>query len=152
MSLKLFACGDIVNSKSEKDFCDENLKNIIENSDISICNYEASIYTKNMQPIPKAGPHVYQAKESIEYLKQSGFNIVSMANNHIYDYGQSALENTINELNKNGIDYIGAGLDFDSAYVTKTIEKNGIKVGLLAGCENEFGCLYEKQNRASKQS
>jgi poly-gamma-glutamate synthesis protein (capsule biosynthesis protein) len=147
MSLKLFACGDIVNSKSKKDFCDENLKNIIKNSDISICNFEAPIYTKDIQPIPKAGPHVYQTKESVKYLKQNGFNIVSLANNHIYDYGQSALKNTINELDKNSIDYIGAGINFDTAYTAKIIEKNGIKIGLLAGCENEFGCLYEDQNR-----
>jgi poly-gamma-glutamate synthesis protein (capsule biosynthesis protein) len=147
MTLKLFACGDIVNSKSKKDFCDEKLQNIIKNSDISICNFEAPIKIKDMQAIPKAGPHVYQSKDSIKYLKNIGFNIVSMANDHIYDYTQSALESTVNELDKNSIDYIGAGVDFNSAYATKIIKKNGIKIGLLAGCENEFGCLYEKQNR-----
>jgi len=147
MRLKLFACGDIVNYKSQRNFCDKNLKNIIQNSDISICNFEAPIFTEGMQPIKKAGPHIYQAKESIKYLKESGFNIVSIANNHIYDYGQKGLEKTIEELDKNNIDYIGAGADFNSAYSIKIIEKNGIKTGLIAGCENEFGCLYEEQNR-----
>lgn len=147
MSIKFFACGDIVNLTAKKDFIDEALKTIIQNSDISICNFEAPIETANMKAIKKAGSHVYQSSKSIEYIKNSGFDMVSLANNHIYDYGQEALENTIDELKKYSIDFIGAGVNFDEAYTTKTIEKNGIKIGLIAGCENEFGCLYENQNR-----
>jgi hypothetical protein len=145
--------GAHVNAKININWCDsEDIEkngayDIIQNSDISICNFEAPIFTEGMQPIKKAGPHIYQAKESIKYLKESGFNIVSIANNHIYDYGQKGLEKTIEELDKNNIDYIGAGADFNSAYSIKIIEKNGIKTGLIAGCENEFGCLYEEQNR-----
>jgi len=147
MSIKLFACGDIVNTRSKKNFVNEELKDIIQKADISICNFEAPIETKGMKPIKKAGPHVYQSKESIEYLRNVGFNYVSLANNHIYDYGQEALENTIKELKKYDIDFVGAGIDFDEAYSTKIIEKNGIKIGLLSACENEFGCLYEKKMR-----
>lgn len=147
MSLKLFACGDIVNSTAKKDFVNSELKSIIKNSDISICNFEAPINIKGMNPINKAGPHVYQSKESIQYLSEVGFDTVSLANNHIYDYGQAAFENTLIELQKYDIDFVGAGVCFDEAYTTKVIEKNGIKIGLIAGCENEFGCSYENQNR-----
>jgi len=118
VTLKLFACGDIVNLRSKKDFVDEKIKNLIQSSDISICNFEAPIETNNMKAIKKAGPHVYQSKKSIEYLSEAGFNMVSLANNHIYDYGQESLDNTIVELNKYNIDIIGAGVDFDSAYET----------------------------------
>ena len=147
MTLKLFACGDIVNLRSKKDFIDEKIKNLIQSSDISICNFEAPIETNNMKAIKKAGPHVYQSKKSIEYLSEAGFNMVSLANNHIYDYGQESLDNTIVELNKYNIDIIGAGFDFDSAYETKIMDKNGIRIGVIAAAENEFGCLYENQNR-----
>ena len=147
MTFKLFACGDIVNLTSKKDFIDDSLKDIVVNSDIAICNFEAPIETKDMKAIKKAGPHVFQSKKSIEYLKDVGFDIVTLANNHIYDYGQKSLENTIDKLKKNHIDFVGAGVDFEEAYQTKIIEKNGIKIGLLACAENEFGCLYEEQNR-----
>jgi len=147
MSLKLFACGDIVNFTSKRDFIDDGLKAKIQDSDIAICNFEAPIKCDEMKAIKKAGPHVYQSRESIGYLKNVGFNFVSLANNHIYDYGQEALEETINELKKFEIDFVGGGVDFKEAYQTKIIDKNGIKIGLLAGCENEFGCLYEEQIR-----
>lgn len=147
MSLKLFACGDFVNFNAKSDFVDERLKNIIHSSDISICNFEAPIKHSGMKGIKKAGPHVYQSKESVQYLKDVGFDFVSLANNHIYDYGQKGLEETIKELKNFDIDFIGGGVDFEEAYKTTIIEKNGIKIGLLAACENEFGCLYEEQNR-----
>ena len=147
MKLKLFACGDIVNFTSKKDFVDNSLKDVIQSCDVSICNFEAPIKTKGMKSIKKVGPHIYQSTNSIEYLKNVGFNIVSLANNHIYDYGQKALENTINEFKNNNIDFVGAGICFDEAYQPKIIEKNGIKIAILSCAENEFGCLYEKQNR-----
>ena len=77
MSLKLFACGDVVNYTAKRDFIDENIKNIIKNSDVAICNFEAPIKTDNITPIKKAGPHIYQSKESVKYLKEVGFNFVS---------------------------------------------------------------------------
>lgn len=147
MTLKLFACGDIVNFTAKQDFLDNKLTQIIQNSDIAICNFEAPIVHENMKPIQKAGPHVYQSKESVQYLKDVGFNFVSLANNHIYDYGQKGIEETIKELKKYDLEFIGGGATFEEAYKTTIIEKNGLKIGLLAGCENEFGCLYEEQNR-----
>ena len=147
MNFKLFACGDVVNFSAKKDFMDNTLTKIIQNSDIAICNFEAPIFYQDMKPIKKAGPHVYQSKESVQYLRDVGFDFVSLANNHIYDYGQKGIEETIKELKKFDIDFIGGGATFEEAYKTTIIEKNGIKIGLLAGCENEFGCLYEKQNR-----
>lgn len=147
MSVNLFACGDVVNFKAKSDFVDNKLTQIIQNSDIAICNFEAPIVHENMKPIKKAGPHVYQSKESVQHLKGVGFNFVSLANNHIYDYGQKGISDTVQELKKFDIDFIGGGVDFEEAYKTTIIEKNSIKIGLLAGCENEFGCLYEEQNR-----
>ena len=147
MTLKLFASGDVVNFNGKNDFVDYKLREVIQTADIAICNFEAPIKHKDMKPIKKAGPHLYQSKESVEYLKDVGFNMVSLANNHIYDYGQEALENTIKELEKYNISFVGGGATYDSAYEIKITEKNGIKIALLAACENEFGCLYEEQNR-----
>lgn len=145
--IKLFACGDVVNFSNNENFVDEKIKNKIGSCDFSICNFEAPIEIDNMAPINKAGPHIFQSKNSIKYLKDVGFNIVSLANNHIYDFGQDALNATINELNNNNIDYIGAGSNFDRAYEVNIISKESMKIGLVAACENEFGCLYEEQNR-----
>lgn len=147
MSVKLIACGDIVNFTAKSDFIDVKLVKMIQNADMAICNFEAPIKHEGMMPIKKAGPHVYQAKEAIKCLRNVGFNYVSLANNHIYDYGQRGLQETINELEKNSIGYIGAGVDFEEAYCTKILHQGDLKIGLMSAAENEFGCLYEEQKR-----
>lgn len=147
MRTKIFTCGDIVNKSANRNFVDKNLTKIINECDISICNFEAPIENVDMQPIKKAGPHVYQSKESVAFLKEIGFNILSLANNHIYDYGDNSLSATINEIKTNNLEYIGAGLNFNEAYSTKIIKKNGVKFGLMSACEAEFGSLLEDENR-----
>lgn len=143
MSCKFFICGDIINTLGKKDFVDEKLKTIIDESDVSICNLEAPISFKEMKPIKKIGPNISQHESVISTLSNSGFNFVSIANNHIYDYGQEGLVSTLDALQKHKLGYVGGGVDFDEAYNVKIIDQNGVKVGLIAACENEFGCLYE---------
>ncbi len=147
MSLKLFACGDYVNLTAKKDFVDDRLRKKIQSCEIAICNFESPIFHQNMKPIKKVGPHIYQSKNSIKYLKDAGFNFISLANNHIYDFGEKGIEETIKELKNFNIEFVGGGATFEEAYKPKIIEKNDIKIGLIAACENEFGCLYEEQNR-----
>lgn len=143
MSIKLFACGDVVNFTNNQAWLSADLLQAIKACDFAIANFEAPIETPHMQPIAKAGPHVYQSAKSIVYLKQAGFTHVSLANNHIYDYGERAFKNTLSKLNKNGLDYVGAGESFAESYQPRILEKGGVKIGLLAACENEFGCHYD---------
>jgi poly-gamma-glutamate synthesis protein (capsule biosynthesis protein) len=146
MSIKIFACGDIVNTTANQNFVNGELKSTIQQADISIGNFEAPIKT-NSQPIPKAGPNISQSKESIKYLKEVGFNVCSLANNHIYDFGERGLHATIEEIKNVNLEYIGAGLNFKSAYQERIFDIQNTKIGLIAACESEFGCLNEDESR-----
>jgi len=143
MKLNLFACGDIFNATKSNNFITSELQEIISNADISMCNFEAPIEHTGMKSIPKVGPHLFQSEDTIEYLQSIGFNIVSLANNHIYDFGSNGIIETINKLKLNRITYIGAGINFEEAYKTQIIIKNGLKIGFISACENQFGCLYD---------
>lgn len=143
MSIKLFACGDVVNFTNNQAWLSEEFQQVIKNCDFAVANFEAPIDTLNMQPIAKASPHLYQSSYSIDYLKQAGFTHVSLANNHIYDYGERAFKNTLSKLNKNGLVFVGAGESFAESYQPRILEKSGVKIGLLAACENEFGCHFD---------
>ncbi len=54
--------------------------------------------------------------ETINGLVFAGFDVLSMANNHIFDYGREAMEDTFLRLKKAGIDYVGAGFNEKEAY------------------------------------
>jgi poly-gamma-glutamate synthesis protein (capsule biosynthesis protein) len=146
MGLKIFACGDIVNTTAKKDFIDEALSKVIKSCDIAIGNFEAPICVDEYNKISKIGPSLCQPRESVEIMRQAGFTYLSLANNHIYDYGKAGLRETISELKKYDIGFIGAGTTFEDAYHVCIIERKGIKIGLVAAGENGFGCLDEKMS------
>jgi len=76
--------------------------------------------------------------KTIEGLTFAGFDILSVANNHIFDYGRQALEDTFFRLKEVGIDYAGGGFDTEEAYspiireIKETGETKGTKIGFLA--------------------
>lgn len=72
----------------------------------------------------------------------------SLADNHIYDYGNSDLKATIGDFKKYNIKYLGASLNFENAYKPEIIKIKDTKVGFLAFCEAEFGSLTEDENRS----
>ena len=55
-------------------------------------------------------------------LKNAGFNVVSIANNHMFDYQGVALQDTMANLQKAGIDYVGAGNNETEAFSLKIKE------------------------------
>jgi len=70
--------------------------------------------------------------KAVEGLKYAGFDILSVANNHIFDYGREALEDTFKRLKEAGIEYVGGGFDEKEAYSPLIKEINGTKIGFLA--------------------
>jgi poly-gamma-glutamate synthesis protein (capsule biosynthesis protein) len=106
-----------------QDFCQE--------TDIFFANLETPLSTKGEIYIEKTftfrtNPQVIQT------ITTGGINVVSLANNHIMDYGPEALFETIELLEKHKIHYTGAGSNLATARTPTIIEKKGIKVAFLA--------------------
>jgi len=72
-------------------------------------------------------------------LVEQGFHAVATANNHILDYGVPGFCETIAELDKQGVQHVGAGMTRDKAYQPLIITLNGITVGIVNGCESHNG-------------
>lgn len=65
-------------------------------------------------------------------LKYLGIDVVSLANNHVFDLGENGLVNTINLLDSLGIKYCGAGLNKELASQPAVIDKGGKTFAFLA--------------------
>jgi len=70
--------------------------------------------------------------EAIEGIKYAGFNLMNLANNHILDYYERGLFDTMDILDKNGIKYAGAGRNLEEARKPAIMEVKSMKVGMLA--------------------
>ncbi len=106
-----------------------NIASYLQEADIVFANLEGpisergkrvgSIYSFRMQP------------ESADSLDWAGFNVISLANNHMFDYQSVALQDTMTAFKERGITYIGAGFNRDDAFSLKIREVAGTRIGFL---------------------
>ncbi len=116
---------------------DQELLDMIEKADYRIFNLELP-FIEQGKPIIKAGPNLKCSPSVIKGIKQLKVNLVTLANNHILDYGEEGLYSTIKLLNKNNISYVGVGDNRKQAKQGKIISVSGKKIGVYACAENEF--------------
>ena len=107
------------------------------NRDLVIANLECPL-TSETQGIKKSGPNLKAQPRSVELLKYLNVNVAALANNHILDYGEPGLNETINILADNSISWVGAELNLEKARKPFIQTINGIRICLLNVCEREF--------------
>lgn len=130
--------GRILEAKGT-DLAYRNLKEVFDRSDILFGNLECPISDRGRKILGKE--ICLRAKpEMIEVLEKPGFNIVSLANNHILDYDTEALLDTFDILKENNIGYIGAGKDIEEARKPYIIKAKGKTFAFLG--YNEFAHIY----------
>lgn len=76
---------------------------------------------------------VYSLDEDAERVKKLRIDIVTLANNHIYDQGEEGLKNTICHLDRMGIKHCGAGMTLAEAKKPAVVEKEGKTLAFI-GC------------------
>lgn len=137
----IFACGDIVNYENESGhLCSNDLEKLIKSADYAVCNFEAPVSGFG-RPIPKSGPNLSQSACTISGLKEQGFDLLLLANNHIYDYGPEGLSATLSAAHQEGLETVGAGIDFYSAYRPLIKKIADIEIGIINACEAQFGVI-----------
>lgn len=109
-------------------------------ADFSILNLE-NIFGKKEEhtPILKSGPNLISDEQSVEVIDALKPTVVGLANNHGRDFGEAPMLATKDLLLKKGYQVIGAGKNIEEAYQPAILEKDGVKVAIIAVCENEFG-------------
>jgi poly-gamma-glutamate capsule biosynthesis protein CapA/YwtB (metallophosphatase superfamily) len=110
----------------------DNVSSILKQGDVVFANLESPL-TGSTHSLDSKRKIVLKAKpEAVSALTSAGFNLVSIANNHMMDYYETGLFDTMSILNANHILFAGGGKNIDEARKPAIIEKNGLKIGLLA--------------------
>lgn len=74
---------------------------------------------------------------AVSYLDDLGADVAVLANNHIYDFGQVGLCDTLDTLKEAGLPYVGAGEDLKEASSPLYFIVNDMKIGLVAATQIE---------------
>lgn len=109
---KVFENADFL---KEPDLMFANLEGPVSNRGANV----GSIYSFRFDPV------------IFSVLKDVGFDVLSMANNHIGDWGRLALEDTITLGREQGFEMVGGGFGYEDAKKPEIHEVNGLKVGYV---------------------
>ena len=99
--------------------------------DIRFGNCEAP-YTEAPHLAPTAGAALTPHPSNLQGLKAAGFDVMSLANNHVVDAGHEAMLETADRLRDLGIAVCGAGRDLAEARRPAIVRSGGVSVGFLA--------------------
>ena len=112
------------------------LLQIMNESDIFYVNHEYCI-SDSGNPLEGKYYTFRAAPKRMELLHEMGTDIVSLANNHVFDYGEEALLDTADLLDEAGIPYVGGGRNIEEAKRPVYFIVNGIKIGFVGASNGE---------------
>ena len=126
------------------------LIDILRKADCTYGNCETTFYApENGFPSYKDfDPNVFCYPFGADELKWMGIDLVSLANNHIMDFEYEGMYSTIENLNRVGIKYAGAGSDLNHAARPGYFESDAGPVALISCC----AWLPEKNHQATLPS
>lgn len=122
----------------------------IREADLSVVNLECPVVSNcGAKGILKDGPCLKTSEDSVKYLKNCGFDMVTLANNHLNDFGSEGVHDTFAACKKNDIMWVGAGMNLKEARIPQIIDADGFKIGIINICENESSIATEKEPGAN---
>lgn len=124
----------------------DEIKQIVHKADFSVVNFEFPIVKKDGEPIAKCGPNLKGQPESIDAVKYAGFNVCTLANNHILDQGVKCCLDTQRMIEDAGLKTVGVGAKLKDAAKILYLEKDSTVAAIINCAEHEFS--YATENSA----
>ncbi|HEY1115750.1 MAG TPA: CapA family protein [Chitinophagaceae bacterium] len=114
-----------------------NVLPLLRSTDMNIVNLETAL-TYNTEAVPKTF-NFKASPDRVETLVRARITAVSLANNHVLDYSEAGLLETLRTLKAAGVHYAGAGADETEAARPALVTRHGFSLGLLSYTDNEPG-------------
>jgi poly-gamma-glutamate capsule biosynthesis protein CapA/YwtB (metallophosphatase superfamily) len=116
----------------------EPVAGLMRQADLTLVNLECALTSSSTpwQGAPKAF-YFGAPPSAIQTLTHAGVDMVSLANNHVLDFGVAGLRETIRALRRDGIRFAGAGNNIDEASSASIIACGPIRFGMAAFCDHQ---------------
>lgn len=130
-SVVLKAVGDVCLAGTEGDPFERVVEDL--KADLLFCNLECALTERGQEA--KKNVTFRASPESVRYIEKYGFNLISLANNHVLDFGHDGLEDTIAALESRNLRFLGAGRDAHTASDIVRLEQGGLRIIALASAD-----------------
>ena len=134
-AITFVGAGDVIIDREKPETIFRHVSDVFKSADIAYLNMEQVLSEKGT-PHPRQA--VYSSSKMVDAYIHNGIDVVSLATNHIMDWGAEGLFGTLETLKSAGIPYCGAGKNLDEARKPAILERKGTKVGFLNFCTVAF--------------
>lgn len=117
---------------------DSQMRDAFQTADLTIVNLEAPLCNKDVPSGYPSGSGLRADPAIAKSLMTLGIDVAGLANNHIRDFGDIGVRQTIDSLSAAGISSMGAGMNLAEAHQPWVQEIQGLRIGILALAEREL--------------
>lgn len=143
--MKLILCGDICPTELTRPAFDAGdvaallggAEDIIKSGDFALANLECAL-TDGDKAIRKLGALLKGRPQDAAVLAGCGFTHMGLSNNHTLDYGVAGMRDTVRSVQEAGMIPFGFGENDQDSRKTLFLEKDDLRVGIVAVCEHEY--------------
>lgn len=113
----------------------------LNNVDLRVGNLECALspYTEHPHLDPeklhRLMDYVWAIDEDMQRVVKMGFDVLCLANNHVYDLNKEGLQYTLAYLDQLGIKYCGAGMNLEQASEPAILNIKGKQIAIISCCE-----------------
>ncbi len=130
---------DLILARNDYDFPWGNVLPLLRENDFNIINLETAL-TYSSNRVNKTF-NFKTSPDNVKSLLSANVTVANLANNHVLDFGEEGLLETLSTLDKAGIRHVGAGKNIGDALAPIILRKNNIVLGVLGVTDNEPGWL-----------
>ncbi|MFC1901152.1 CapA family protein [Chloroflexota bacterium] len=129
-TITMLAVGDIILRLPDAESYFEFTAPVLKSADVTVGNLEC-VFTDRLEQTFSYTSSPPCDPKNMSALPFAGFNVLTFAQNHMWDWGVPGMEDTITGVQKYGITIAGAGMNIDEARKPAIIERNGTRFGFL---------------------
>lgn len=131
-TLRLIIAGDVGVRREDPESIFVHVADVLRAGDVTLVNQEWPL-TDHSTPWPgKTGKVIGSPPDAVKALTSAGVDVVSLANNHMLNYGYDGMFQTLDVLDRVGIAHAGAGADETAAHTPAILDRNGVRVAVLS--------------------
>ncbi|MGZ8211651.1 MAG: CapA family protein [Burkholderiales bacterium] len=129
--MTMLIVGDVFVRRDDPPSVFQHVKDLMRSADFMLGNLEGSVCDVGTAR-EKLGAEAWKAdSRQLAAVQTGGFHAMTVANNHMMDYGHEAMLETIRNLDRIGVKHTGGGRNFAEAHAPAIVERDGCRVALL---------------------
>jgi hypothetical protein len=113
-------------------------RELLQRADVRFGNLEAPLLDHGRAE-PGGGIRLRMPTSAVSLVRELGLDVVTLANNHMLDYGPAGARSTLAALRRAGVPSVGAGVRLSEAQAPVVLEARGQKLAFLGACDDQGG-------------